>query len=90
MGALTDELPSRRATIRDVAAEANVSIATVSLYLQGGKGVAGNTGERIAEAIRKLDYVPRPRAANGRATTNRKGNFIAVSTRIKNSSVRWW
>ena len=65
MGALTDELPSRRATIRDVAAEANVSIATVSLYLQGGKGVAGDTGERIATAIKKLDYVPRPRAANG-------------------------
>lgn len=78
MGELTDELPSRRATIRDVAAEADVSIATVSLYMQGGKGVAGDTGERIAAAIKKLDYVPRPRAANGRATTSRKGNFIAL------------
>ncbi len=68
-----DEPPARRSTIRDVAAEASVSIATVSLYLQGGKGVAGNTGDRIAEAIRKLDYVPRPRTSNGR-----KGAFLAL------------
>jgi DNA-binding LacI/PurR family transcriptional regulator len=73
MDDLTDDLPSRRATIRDVAAEANVSIATVSLYLQGGKGVAGNTSDRIAAAIKKLDYVPRPRAGNGR-----KGGFVAL------------
>ena len=75
---LPQELPLRRATIRDVAAEANVSIATVSLYLQGGKGVAGNTGERIAGAIAKLDYVPRPRTAAGRAVNGRKGSLIAL------------
>jgi LacI family transcriptional regulator len=77
MGELPEET-LRRATIRDVAAEANVSIATVSLYLQGGKGVAGNTGERIAAAIKKLDYVPRPRAVNGRGAGGRKGDFIAL------------
>jgi LacI family transcriptional regulator len=78
MSDLPDELPSRRATIRDVAAEANVSIATVSLYLQGGKGVAGNTGDRIAAAIRKLDYVPRPRTQAARSANGRKGSFIAL------------
>ena len=79
MGDLPEELPLRRATIRDVAAEANVSIATVSLYLQGGKGVAGNTGERIAAAIAKLDYVPRPRAVATRVVNGRgKGSLVAL------------
>lgn len=78
MGDLPEEAPLRRATIRDVAAEANVSIATVSLYLQGGKGVAGNTGDRIAAAIAKLDYVPRPRAVNSRTANGHRGNLIAL------------
>lgn len=79
MGASAEALPLRRATIRDVAAEANVSIATVSLYLQGGKGVAGNTGDRIAAAIAKLDYVPRPRSGAGREANNgRRGSLITL------------
>lgn len=53
---------ARRATIRDVAAEANVSISTVSLYARGQSGVSDDTGQRIAAAIEKLNYVPRRRA----------------------------
>lgn len=60
-----DDKP-RRTTIRDVAAEAQVSIATVSLYMQGGRGVAGETAERIAAAVEKLGYVPRGKSGNGR------------------------
>jgi LacI family transcriptional regulator len=51
----------RRATIRDVAAAANVSISTVSLFMQGSSSVAEETGQRIADAIAKLGYTPRRR-----------------------------
>ena len=44
------------ATIKDVAALANVSIATVSHYLNKTKAVSAPTGERIARAITALDY----------------------------------
>jgi LacI family transcriptional regulator len=48
-----------RATIADVAAAAGVSKATVSKFL-GGKEyyVAAETRERIAEAVRELDFQP--------------------------------
>src|SRR5215510_13724743 len=51
----------RRSTIRDVAAEANVSISTVSLFMRGHTGVSSETGERFAAAIEKLNYIPRRR-----------------------------
>lgn len=51
----------RRSTIRDVAAEANVSISTVSLFMRGHAGVSNDTGQRIAAAIEKLNYAPRRR-----------------------------
>jgi DNA-binding LacI/PurR family transcriptional regulator len=49
-----------RATIRDVATAAGVSISTVSLYTQGRAGVSDETGARIARAIQQLGYIPRP------------------------------
>ena len=49
-----------RATIRDVATAAGVSISTVSLYTQGRTGVSGATAARIAQAIAQLGYAPRP------------------------------
>lgn len=58
----------QRTTIRDVAAEANVSISTVSLYIQGRPGVGPDTGRRIAAAIEKVGYVPRTRSKNGART----------------------
>lgn len=54
---------SPRTTIRDVAAEAGVSISTVSLYIQASSSVAEETGRRIAEAISKLNYTPRRRTS---------------------------
>lgn len=47
-----------KVTIRDVAAEANVSIASVSLFLNDKPGLADATRRRIEEAIQKLEYVP--------------------------------
>jgi DNA-binding LacI/PurR family transcriptional regulator len=44
------------ATIKDVAALANVSIATVSHYLNKTKAVSDPTGQRISRAIAALDY----------------------------------
>lgn len=51
----------RRPTIREVAAQAEVSISTVSLYLQEPHKVSTVTGERIAAAVQQLGYQARPR-----------------------------
>jgi LacI family transcriptional regulator len=55
---------NRRATIRDVAAAADVSISTVSLYVRGSTSVAAETGQRIADAIAQLGYAPRRRSTD--------------------------
>jgi len=67
---LTERSIARKATIRDVASVAGVSISTVSLYTQGGTGVSDETAERIAQAIRQLGYVPRQQ--NSRRNNGRK------------------
>lgn len=45
------------ATIRDVAKESGISVATISKYLNNGS-VRPNTAGRISSAIHKLHYVP--------------------------------
>lgn len=50
------------ATIHDVAAEADVSIKTVSRVLNNESSVTALTRERVLKAIRKLDYHPNPSA----------------------------
>ncbi len=45
-----------------------MSTSTVSLYIQGDSRVADGTAARIAAAIEKLGYVPRPRRHQQRAT----------------------
>ncbi|WP_427051262.1 LacI family DNA-binding transcriptional regulator [Paenibacillus sp. TC-CSREp1] len=45
-------------TIKDVAREANVSIATVSRVINGKDRVKKETKEKIQQAIEKLNYVP--------------------------------
>lgn len=57
-----ESLPiSKRPTIRDVAAAAQVSISTVSLYVRGSQKVSGETAQRIASAIQQLGYIHRSR-----------------------------
>jgi LacI family transcriptional regulator len=46
------------ATIKDVAREANVSVAAVSRAIYGGRGVTEATGERIRAAAERLPYLP--------------------------------
>ena len=48
----------RRATIRDVAAEAGVSIGTASKALNGQGKLRAETRERVAEAARRLGFAP--------------------------------
>ncbi|RMH68108.1 MAG: LacI family transcriptional regulator [Bacteroidetes bacterium] len=56
--------PSRekRVTISDVAAEAQVSISTVSLVINGKTNVREETRKRVLQAARELGYVPRKAA----------------------------
>ncbi len=46
------------ATIKDVAREAKVSVASVSRALNGGAGVTAATRERIHAAAKRLHYIP--------------------------------
>ena len=48
----------RKATIRDVAREAQVAISTISRFLNRSGYVDGETGRRIASAVQVLDYFP--------------------------------
>jgi DNA-binding LacI/PurR family transcriptional regulator len=50
--------PSRPATVRDVAARAGVSIATVSRAVRGHANVDPGTRRRVEEAARQLGYRP--------------------------------
>ncbi|RMF53317.1 MAG: LacI family transcriptional regulator [Bacteroidetes bacterium] len=60
------------ATIRDVAAEANVSISTVSLVLNGKGNVSEETRARVLQVATQLGYVPRQAARN--LAARRSGN----------------
>jgi multiple sugar transport system substrate-binding protein len=59
------------ATIKDVAREAGVSIATVSCALSGRKNVSHGTRIKVFAAIEKLGYVPNENARKLRLRTSR-------------------
>lgn len=48
----------RKTSIKDIAAKANVSIATVSYVLNGTRNVRSDTRERVVAAIEELNYKP--------------------------------
>ena len=68
-------------TIREVAREAGVSIATVSNALNGSDVVKPKTREHVLEAARRLNYIPN---VNGRqlraAQTHNIGLFVTSMT----------
>ncbi len=53
---ITEEKPNGRATIRDIASHAGVSITTVSRVLNDRPDVAPETREAVLEVIRKLNF----------------------------------
>lgn len=64
-------------TIREVAAEAGVSVATVSRALRGLPSVAPTTRARVVEVAQRLQYVPDPYAAR-LASTRTHTIIVAV------------
>jgi LacI family transcriptional regulator len=65
----------KRHTIREVAARAGVSVATVSHVINGSHYVSPELTQRVLEAIRELDYVPNKVA---RALTRRAIPLLAL------------
>ncbi|MCH8276724.1 MAG: LacI family DNA-binding transcriptional regulator [Bacteroidetes bacterium] len=64
---------AKRSTIKDVAAEANVSISTVSLVTNKKGYVSPETTTRVLQAARKLSYSPRRAARN--LSSDKTGNI---------------
>jgi len=62
-------------TIKDVAREANVSVASVSRALNGGSGVTAETGQRIRDVASRLRYIPH---AAARMLITRRTNTIGA------------
>ena len=57
------ESQARRVTIRDVAAQAGVSIGTASKALNGQGKLRAETRDRVAAAARELGFAPNVLAA---------------------------
>jgi DNA-binding LacI/PurR family transcriptional regulator len=77
-----DAARTERSTIEDVAAAAQVSVATVSRALRGLPNVAASTRRRVEDVARELAYRPDPaasRLATGRA------HSVAVVVPLVNS-----
>ncbi len=74
-------------TIRDIAREADVSVATVSRYLNQNAYVSPSLSERIQQVMDRLDYVPQATARQlatskndtiGLLVPNMQNNFFAA------------
>lgn len=65
----------RRATIKDVAKEANVSPATISYVLNGKENISDETKSRVYAAMERLNYIPN---LSARGLANNKSNLIGV------------
>lgn len=68
-------------TMMDVAARAQVSPSTVSLYLRKPDAVSASASETIAKAIQALNYVPNLMAGGLAAASSRAVSIIVPSVR---------
>jgi LacI family transcriptional regulator len=68
--------PAARITLADVAAEAGVSVMTVSRVVNGRPGVGEDTRERVRHAIQSLGYRPNIVARGLRASSSRTIGLI--------------
>jgi len=62
-------------TIRDVAREANVSVATVSRYINHNGSVSAETGERLEKVMTEFQFVPH---SGARQLATRKTHLIGL------------
>lgn len=69
-------VPRRRVTIRDVARASFTSVATVSVALSGGSGVAAETRAHVQEVADRLGWRPNRYASNLRKTDSRLIGFV--------------
>ena len=74
---------SKIGSIRDVAHESGVSVATVSRVMNGNTNVKPETRQRVLKASKRLDYVPNPAARA--LTTKRTQTIAAIIPTIENS-----
>ena len=58
----------KRATIKDVARLAGVSISTASLAINGKRGVTDKTRKMVLDAVEELSYQPNNAARNLRTS----------------------
>ena len=77
--AATDANGKPRATIRDVASAAGVSIATVSRVLNGRRDVAPKTREAVMKAVRDVDFATN---RNARALSSGRTGLVGVTVPI--------
>ena len=79
------EQENRRATMKDVARRAGVTIGTVSHVINGTAPISEETTARVREAIRELNYVPNLAARHMR----RKEKRQIRGHRPDSHSARW-
>jgi LacI family transcriptional regulator, gluconate utilization system Gnt-I transcriptional repressor len=73
---LTKNSTSYRATIKDVAEKANVSLMTVSRAVRGLNGISETTRQRVLQVVQELNYVPN---GNARALVQANSKLIGLS-----------
>lgn len=66
----------KRATIRDIARTAGVSIATVSRVLNNSVAVTADTKERVTDAVRQLGYIPNSAAISLKTNRTHTVGFV--------------
>lgn len=67
---------TRKVTIKDVAREAGVSHATVSMVFTGERRISDKTREKVLEIARKMKYVPNLGASNLRSGRTKLIGFV--------------
>lgn len=65
----------KRVTIKDVAREAGVSIATISYVINNKENLSKETIDKVNNAIKKMNYVP---DLSARSLVSKKSNLIGV------------
>lgn len=68
-----------RVTMKDIAREANVSVATVSHVINGTKNISEETYNRVLRVIKKYNYVPNSAAKNLRQRTTKTAGLVVSS-----------